>query len=145
MAHLKRFVSEIRHAEEVRSSRNDDFGRRRNSVAGLNADLRPGAAPTILHLNRAARRRCFATQVIDLHHDLSAKVERLDRLLTGRQIEIACGIAAGRTNHQISRELRIKESTVNEHIRNIKKRLGLEDRVHIGIVGHSWILRSWGL
>jgi len=51
--------------------------------------------------------------------------------LTCREEEVAVHIACGLTNRQISEELSISERTVDAHVRNILKKLGLHARTQI--------------
>jgi non-specific serine/threonine protein kinase len=58
--------------------------------------------------------------------------------LTGRQLEVAALVAAGRTNRQISRELGISEKTTELHVRNAMQRLGVQNRAGIA----AWMARQ---
>lgn len=97
--------------------------------------------PCSVHIQPQRLMSLFST--VSTHNsNVKATVASLDSQLTRRQIEIVCAIATGATNFQISRILDIKEATINEHIRNIKDRLNIEDRVTIGIIGHHWFARQ---
>jgi DNA-binding NarL/FixJ family response regulator len=55
--------------------------------------------------------------------------------LTGRQLEVAALVAAGRTNRQIARELGISEKTAELHVRNAMQRLGAQNRAGVA----AWV------
>ncbi len=56
--------------------------------------------------------------------------------LSGREVEIARHVAAGKTNAEIAAELFISAGTVKTHIANIGAKLGLRNRV--GIAAWAW-------
>lgn len=47
-------------------------------------------------------------------------------LLTGREVEVIRGLAAGRTNRGIAEELEVSERTVDAHVRAIFRKLDLQ-------------------
>lgn len=51
--------------------------------------------------------------------------------LTGREVQIALGIARGLTNRQIAENLEISERTVDAHVQNVRNKLGMERRAQI--------------
>lgn len=53
--------------------------------------------------------------------------------LSDRELEVIRLIAAGKTNQQISMELRISESTVKFHVNNILSKLGVNDRTQAAL------------
>jgi len=53
--------------------------------------------------------------------------------LTPREREVAAHIAAGRTNREIAAELYVSERTVETHVANVLRKLGLSSRVGIAI------------
>jgi predicted ATPase/DNA-binding NarL/FixJ family response regulator len=55
--------------------------------------------------------------------------------LTGRQLEVAALVAAGRTNRQIARELGMSEKTAELHVRNAMQRLGAPNRAGVA----AWV------
>jgi non-specific serine/threonine protein kinase len=55
--------------------------------------------------------------------------------LTGRQLQVARLVAAGRTNRQIAGELGISEKTAELHVRNAMQRLGVQNRAGIA----AWV------
>jgi len=58
------------------------------------------------------------------------------RTLTGREVEVARGVAAGRTNAEIAAELYISAGTVKTHLANMQSKLGVRNRV--GIAAWAW-------
>lgn len=56
--------------------------------------------------------------------------------LSERELDIARGVARGRTNQEIAAELFISLSTVKTHITRIQNKLGLRNRVEIAV--WSW-------
>jgi DNA-binding CsgD family transcriptional regulator len=70
---------------------------------------------------------------------LEARARHIECALTQRQLAIVVEISAGFTNGQIARRLDISDATLSEHIRSIKDRLIVEDRVTIGIIGFLWL------
>ncbi len=53
------------------------------------------------------------------------------RALTGREQEIFCEIARGRSNREIAELLVISEGTVKTHVNNLLRKLDLRDRVQV--------------
>lgn len=70
---------------------------------------------------------------------LESRARHIECTLTQRQLAIVVEISAGFTNGQIARRLDISDATLSEHIRAIKDRLIVEDRVTIGIIGFLWL------
>jgi DNA-binding NarL/FixJ family response regulator len=62
-----------------------------------------------------------------------------DRLreLTPRENDVFAAIARGLSNTEISKELRLAETTVKSHINSIFAKLHLRDRVHAVILGYE--------
>jgi DNA-binding NarL/FixJ family response regulator len=56
--------------------------------------------------------------------------------LTGREIEVLCGVAAGRTNKQIAKLLNISEHTVHRHVAAMLRRTGETRRT--GLVSRAY-------
>ncbi len=53
------------------------------------------------------------------------------RRLTAREREVALLVARGLTNRQIASELSISKRTVDNHVANILKKLGLRSRAQV--------------
>ncbi|MFD9734573.1 response regulator [Umezawaea sp. NPDC059074] len=65
-----------------------------------------------------------------------ARAEAL-RLLTKRESEVLEGLARGRSNGEIARDLRIGETTVKTHVSRILDKLDLRDRVHAVVFAYE--------
>lgn len=63
--------------------------------------------------------------------EFMAKHYRLYRSLTGREREIICLLARGLNNPGIADELTISRKTVEQHRKNINKKLGIHSFVHL--------------
>jgi len=57
--------------------------------------------------------------------------------LTGREYEVAVGVAKGQTNAEIAAELYMSVATVKAHISRILIKLGLGNRTQIALLGHD--------
>jgi DNA-binding NarL/FixJ family response regulator len=57
-------------------------------------------------------------------------------VLTGRELDVARGVATGKTNAEIGAELFISAGTVKTHIANVQAKLGTRNRV--GIAAWAW-------
>ncbi|MFG3342611.1 response regulator transcription factor [Glycomyces sp. NPDC048151] len=68
-------------------------------------------------------------------------VERL-ALLSKRQREVLKLIAGGATNAQISNRLGIASPTVENHVKDLKYRLGVDSRCLLAVVGYFEVLRA---
>lgn len=53
--------------------------------------------------------------------------------LSSRELEVAELISAGRSNKEISTALQISEPTVKKHVGHILEKLGLQDRLQVGL------------
>ncbi len=53
--------------------------------------------------------------------------------LTEREVEVLRHMARGQTNKQISRSLLISVSTVKNHVRQVKAKLGVSDRTQAAV------------
>ena len=53
--------------------------------------------------------------------------------LSERELDVAALIAEGRSNKEISVELKISEPTVKKHVGHILEKLGLLDRLQVGL------------
>jgi DNA-binding NarL/FixJ family response regulator len=57
--------------------------------------------------------------------------EELPAVLTRREREVVIFVAQGFTNRQIAKELVVSERTVEKHVANILKKLGLHSREQV--------------
>jgi DNA-binding NarL/FixJ family response regulator len=56
-------------------------------------------------------------------------------LLTERELQVLCGMADGKSNAEIGRELYVSEDTVKTHARRLFRKLGARDRAHAVAAG----------
>ena len=56
--------------------------------------------------------------------------------LTGREIEVLCAVAVGRTNKQVAKLLNISEHTVHRHVTAMLRRTGEKSRT--GLVSRTY-------
>ncbi len=97
-----------------RNSTPDEFFRAIREVASGNAWYESGTAQRLVA--RATGR-----------HDNNSP------LLSQRELEVADLIASGRSNKEIASALSISEATVKKHVGHILTKLGLQDRLQIGL------------
>jgi DNA-binding NarL/FixJ family response regulator len=64
---------------------------------------------------------------------VGGSIKGAGNLLTLRELQVAELISGGRSNKQIAGDLGISEPTVKKHVGRILKKLGLEDRLQIGL------------
>ncbi len=59
--------------------------------------------------------------------------QRLDELLTDRELEVLPLLASGLTNQEIAQRLTISPGTVKHHVRHIVSKLGVSDRTQAAV------------
>lgn len=76
-----------------------------------------------------------------LGHPISNSTLMVAEALTERELEILALVARGLENHAISSRLRVSETTVRTHLRNILSKLGLSNRVELVLyaLGQGWV------
>ena len=62
--------------------------------------------------------------------DLAAEASRRRVELTERELQVLRGMADGKSNAEIGRELYLSEDTVKTRARGLLRKLGARDRVH---------------
>lgn len=72
-----------------------------------------------------------------LHHEATAK-NRSIKELTERELQILQGLANGKSNKQIARDLDITEGTVKVHVKNILHKLNFRTRVEAAV----WVVSN---
>jgi len=67
-----------------------------------------------------------------------------DKILSGREVEVAKLVGAGATNREIAHRLYIIEGTAKNHISKILRKLGLRDRTQLALyaVEQGWTERA---
>lgn len=65
----------------------------------------------------------------------SPRADLSSRLLTKREIEVLSGMARGRSNAEIGRELFLSEDTIKTHARRLFRKLGAHDRAQAVALG----------
>jgi DNA-binding NarL/FixJ family response regulator len=101
----------------------------------------PGSPPAAVAANlpsvpamRAtlSREPLVPAQRADLHRDPN---ESRRPLLTERELQVLRGMADGKSNAEIGRELYVSEDTVKTHARRLFRKLGARDRAHAVAAG----------
>ncbi len=72
-----------------------------------------------------------------LHHEAAAK-NRSIKELTERELQILQGLADGKSNKQIARDLDITEGTVKVHVKNLLHKLNFRTRVEAAV----WVVAN---
>jgi DNA-binding NarL/FixJ family response regulator len=89
----------------------------RGALASVGANGRGGAAP-------------LPTLVPQQRMDLAAPGAPRPPSLTERELQVLRGMADGKSNAEIGRELFVSEDTVKTHARRLFRKLGARDRAH---------------
>jgi DNA-binding NarL/FixJ family response regulator len=89
------------------------------------------AAPVSAALGALATRTIRGTAVPQQRGDLAGvEVPRRRVDLTERELQVLRGMADGKSNAEIGRELFVSEDTVKTHARRLFRKLGARDRAH---------------
>jgi len=64
-------------------------------------------------------------------------LNRIENILTTRQLEIFAGIGQGKSNKQIAVELGLAENTIKVHVSTILKALNLDNRTQVGVLANK--------
>jgi DNA-binding CsgD family transcriptional regulator len=67
---------------------------------------------------------------------MRGELDSLTRQLSGRQVEVLAYIAAGQTDAQIASAMFIGESTVKQHVQDIRSKLDASNRAHAVHLAH---------
>lgn len=75
------------------------------------------------------------------YEQASRTAERIEDILTQREIEVLQLMAEGATNKEISRRLFISEKTVKNHTNNIFRKMGVSDRTQavLDAIRKGWV------
>lgn len=68
-----------------------------------------------------------------MRHALSPQHESHSHALSSRELDVAELISVGRSNKEIAQALGISEPTVKKHVGHILDKLGLQDRLQVGL------------
>ena len=68
-----------------------------------------------------------------MRHALSPHTEEASHALSSRELDVAELISVGRSNKEIAQALGISEPTVKKHVGHILYKLGLQDRLQVGL------------
>jgi two-component system, NarL family, response regulator LiaR len=68
-----------------------------------------------------------------MRHALSPNPETASHALSSRELDVAELISVGRSNKEIAQALGISEPTVKKHVGHILDKLGLQDRLQVGL------------
>lgn len=77
--------------------------------------------------------QCAACQEDDKEPKQADQSSPIDTGLTSRQLEVLRLVAQDRTNKEIAQELEIAERTVEDHVRNLLEKLGLDSRLQAAL------------
>lgn len=68
-----------------------------------------------------------------MRHALAPHTENTSHALSSRELDVAELISVGRSNKEIAQALGISEPTVKKHVGHILDKLGLQDRLQVGL------------
>ncbi|HET9950210.1 MAG TPA: response regulator transcription factor [Candidatus Eisenbacteria bacterium] len=68
-----------------------------------------------------------------MRHALAPHTETTSHALSSRELDVAELISVGRSNKEIAQALGISEPTVKKHVGHILDKLGLQDRLQVGL------------
>jgi DNA-binding NarL/FixJ family response regulator len=57
--------------------------------------------------------------------------------LTAREIEVLGGLAAGKSNKEIARDLELQEVTIKLHVKTLCRKLGARNRTHAAMIARD--------
>ena len=57
--------------------------------------------------------------------------------LTPREVEVVRGIAGGKSNKEIARDLGVQEVTVKLHVKTLSRKLGARNRTHAAMLARD--------
>jgi DNA-binding NarL/FixJ family response regulator len=57
-----------------------------------------------------------------------------DHLLSPRELDVLRGVAAGKSNKEIARDLGLQEVTVKLHVKTMSRKLGAKNRTHAAMI-----------
>lgn len=72
--------------------------------------------------------------VPDVNHNLNGKAGAYNGMFTTRQLAVIDGLCRGKQNKIIAYELKLSESTIKVHVRNIMKKLSASNRTEVAFI-----------
>lgn len=90
----------------------------------------PNAGPATGPVSRTTSPLRTATAAPDLRVDAVPEPPRRRIELTERELQVLRGMADGKSNAEIGRDLYVSEDTVKTHARRLFRKLGARDRAH---------------
>lgn len=64
-------------------------------------------------------------------------IRKTDSLLSPREMDVLRGIALGKSNKEIARDLTLQEVTVKLHVKTMSRKLGAKNRTHAAMIGRD--------
>jgi DNA-binding NarL/FixJ family response regulator len=74
-------------------------------------------------------------------HGLGADTDTENKPITPRELEVMALVAEGLGNKAIARQLGIKEQTVKNHLARLMEKMGLSNRVQVGLIASRYDLK----
>jgi DNA-binding NarL/FixJ family response regulator len=103
-----------------------------------------GGARGFLHKNVSREELCAAVATALAQPAEDIPRPRVERPapdapdLTERELQVLAGMAAGRSNAEIGRELYLSEDTIKTHARRLFRKMGVNDRAQAVASGFRW-------
>ena len=138
LAEVERLSAQAAHSPVVIVSDNEDP----NAIVQMLAKKVRGYVPTSFSLHTAMQAMDLvraggtfvpASSLIAAHHapEAQADVQKSNGLFTTRQAAVIDALRQGKPNKIIAYELKMRESTVKVHVRNIMKKLNATNRTQV--------------
>lgn len=113
----------------------------------ISTDMPLDVAIEALSLVRAGGQFVPASCIIGMGHAAAATPadqlqSSLSSILTARQTAVVKALCQGKANKIIAYELKMKESTVKVHVRNIMKKLKAKNRTEVAYITNQLVLRG---
>lgn len=61
----------------------------------------------------------------------------VEKLLSGRELEVLRGVCAGKSNKEIARDYGLQEVTVKLHVKTMSRKLGAKNRTHAAMIARD--------
>jgi two-component system, NarL family, nitrate/nitrite response regulator NarL len=63
--------------------------------------------------------------------------DQVDSILSPRELDVLRGVAAGKSNKEIARDLALQEVTVKLHVKTMSRKLGAKNRTHAAMIARD--------